>query len=161
MAKMTAAEVRAAAARRHYEPKILDNADRGDIAEEIIAGVLGPDWEYCGGAWAGWDFEHRDGTRLQLKQSAALQSWDDRQKKVQRNPTFNIKLQKGYYANGTDWIEAPQPTRFAQIYIFAWHPVTDKTTCDHADPAQWRFHVIPTAELPDTNTVMLATLERV
>ena len=85
MTKMTAAEVRAAAAKRHCEPKILDNADRGDIADEIVAGR-----EYCGGGWAGWDFGHRDGTRLQLKQAGARQTW----KKV-RAPVFAIKRQTG------------------------------------------------------------------
>ena len=45
MTKMTAEEVRAAAVKRHYEPKILDNADRGDIAEEIVAGILAPGLE--------------------------------------------------------------------------------------------------------------------
>jgi hypothetical protein len=74
MTKMTAAEVRAAAAKRHYEPKILDNADRGDIAEGIVAGILEPDWEYCRGGWSGGDCEHRDGARLQFKQPAARQT---------------------------------------------------------------------------------------
>jgi hypothetical protein len=134
MTKMTAAEVRAAAAKRHYEPKILDKADRGDIAEEIVAGILAPlGWEYCGGAWAGWDFEHRDGTRMQLKQAAALQTWEA--SKEIRPTRFNIKRQTGHWANGADWTPAPAPTRYAAIYIFAWHGVTDKKTCDHADPA--------------------------
>jgi len=118
MTKMTAAEVRAAAAKRRYEAKILDNADRGDIAEEIVAGILAPlGWEYCGGAWAGWDFEHRDGTRMQLKQAAALQTW--KAPKEIRPTRFGIKLQTGYWANGADWTPAPAPTRYAAIYIFA------------------------------------------
>ena len=134
-------------------------ADRGDIAEEIVAGILAPlGWEYCGGAWAGWDFEHRDGTRMQLKQAAALQTW--KAPKEIRPTRFGIKLQTGYWANGADWTPAPAPTRYAAIYIFAWHDVTDKKTCDHADPAQWRFYVVPTTELPDTNTLTLATLQR-
>lgn len=151
---MTPAEVRAAAAKRHYEPKILDNADRGDIAEEIVAGVLGPDWEYRGGEWGGWDFEHRDGTRLQLKQSAARQLWTRK-----TAPTFSINLQTGHWAGGGNWIAAPTRTRLAQIYVFAWHGVVDDT-CDHADPAQWRFYVVPTKELPDSNTVTLMALQR-
>jgi hypothetical protein len=118
MTKMTAAEVRAAAAKRHYEPKILDNADRGDIAEEIVAGILAPGWEYCGGAWAGWDFEHRD-ARMQRKQAAALQIWEA-PKKI-RPTRFDIKRQTGHWANSADWTPAPAPTRYAAIYIFAWH----------------------------------------
>ena len=107
MTKMTAAEVRAAAARRNYQPEILDNADRGDIAEEIVAALLDPDWKYCGDAWAGLDFEHRDGTRMQLKQGATRQTWTP--KKV-RMPSFSIKRQTGHWANGADWTPAaPRP----------------------------------------------------
>ena len=40
MAKVTPTEVRAAAAKRHYEPKILDNTGCGDVVEEIVAGIL-------------------------------------------------------------------------------------------------------------------------
>jgi hypothetical protein len=60
--------------KRYYEPKILDNAHRSDIAEEIVAGILETDWKYCSGGRSGWDFERRDGTRLQLKQAAARQT---------------------------------------------------------------------------------------
>jgi len=156
-AKMTPAEVRAAAAERHYEPKILDNADRGDIAEEIVAGVLGPGWEYCSGQWASWDFEHLDGTRMQIKQSAARQTWDEKKKTVVRR--FGIAPQTGHWVNGTDWIALLAPRRLAEIYVFAWHGVTDET-CDHADPAQWRFYAVPAAELPNTKTITLDALRR-
>ena len=64
-----------------------------------------------------------------------------------------------YYENGIGWLQAPAPTRYIAIYIFAWHGVTDDATCDQADPAQWRFYVVPTTKLPETNTVTLATLK--
>ena len=151
MAKMTAAEVRAEYVRENIEPKVLDNTVRGGIAEIVVADILKPDWKFCGGAWAGWDFEHQDGTRLQLKQSAARPFRNSR-------PAFSIKWQTGHWVDGgTRWVPAPAPTRFARIYIFGWHGVTDET-CDHADPAQWRFYVVPTKRLPVKKTITLAAL---
>ena len=99
---MTAADIRAAAARRHYAPKILDNADLGDIAEEIVASVLEPDWRYVGEAWAGWDFQHDDGTRLQLKQGAELQTWGKTKTRA-----FSIPRQKGHWVNGSAGSKRP------------------------------------------------------
>ena len=40
------------------------------------------------------------------------------------------------------------PGRLADIYIFAWHPVVDKSEADHRDTAQWEFYVVPACELP-------------
>jgi len=62
-------------------------------------------------------------------------------------------------ADRIDWIHAPAPTPYAATYIIAWHGVTDDATCDQADPARWRFYVVPTTKLPETNTVTLATLK--
>jgi hypothetical protein len=38
--------------------------------------------------------------------------------------------------------------RQANLYIFAWHPVADAERVDHRDPAQWRFYVAPSLDLP-------------
>src|ERR1700743_516726 len=43
---------------------------------EVIVGMAWPEvWRWCSGDWAAWDFEHDDGTRLEVKQSAAKQTW--------------------------------------------------------------------------------------
>lgn len=158
MTKMTAAEVRDAAHTRHYAPKILGNAERGDIAEEIVAGILDPGWQYCGGAWAGWDFQHSDGTRIELKQSAARQTYTP---KKASKPIFSIKKKAGYWKDGTVWKRAPIRTRFAHIYIFAWHGCVSDATCDQADPAQWQFYMVPTTQLPcKSTTVKLDTIQK-
>lgn len=158
MTKMSAAEVRAAAAKRHYGDTILGNVERGDIAEEIVAASLDPNWRYHGGVFAGWDFEHRDTkTRLELKQSARLQKWPQPQV---RPPRFSIARKTGYYVDGTHWIQLPSPIRLADIYIFAWHGCDSETMCDQADPTQWQFYVVPTAQLPDRNTVTLDDIQR-
>jgi hypothetical protein len=87
---------------------------------------------------------------LEVKQSAALQTWTAPKKPA--TPTFDIRERTGYY-EGAVWI--PQIGRLAHIYVFAHHPIRDEST-DHRDPRQWRFYVIPTRELPPSKTIALS-----
>jgi hypothetical protein len=154
----TAAEVRASLACRHWEPRIIDNALRGDVAEDIIDGVVAPyGWKLCSAGWTGWDFEHSDGTLLQVKNAAAKQAWAPTEKGY-TSPRFSISFKTGCWIDGTKWQKAEQPTRYANVYVFAWHPVTD-ATCDHCDPTQWRFYVVPTSRLPTSKTISLKDVE--
>lgn len=54
---------------------------------------------------------------------------------------------------GADWVADPR--RFADIYVFAHHPITNESA-DHRDPRQWRFHVVPAGSLPARKTISLA-----
>jgi hypothetical protein len=55
---------------------ILLNSLRGEVVEEMVAMALEPEWEHCAGEWAACDLrERRSGLRIQVKQSAARQSW--------------------------------------------------------------------------------------
>ena len=46
------------------------------------------------------------------------------------------------------------PRRFADIYIFAHHPITDESA-DHRDPRQWRFYLVSADCLPPEKTISL------
>lgn len=128
---------------------------RGDVAEDIVDGILAPEWNYVGASGAGWDFENAAGVRIQLKQSALLQTWVVAKPK----PRFKIAPQALCWAavGNEEYkpIAPPAPTRFADIYIFAYHGVGGPDA-DQCDPAQWRFYVVPTAALPETQTLPLA-----
>ena len=39
-------------------------------------------------------------------------------------------------------------SRFADLYVFAWHPVTDAALVDHRTTEQWDFFVLRTTVLP-------------
>ena len=54
---------------------LVTNVLRGQVAEAIVALVLEPEWNWCSADYSGWDFERADGLRLEVKQSAAMQSW--------------------------------------------------------------------------------------
>ncbi len=115
---------------------------------------LGSDWRLVGGDWAAWDLENKNEDRLEVKQSAARQSWNAPSSGISA-PRFDIKKRKGYWKNGTTWVS--QVGRFADIYVFAWHPITDDS-CDHRDPSQWMFYVVPTNQLPDQKSIGLSWL---
>lgn len=133
----TVEDIRAKASDLAYGRPLIENSYRGLIAEIIIGEALGPHWRLCSGDWGGWDLEHTTGCRLEVKQSAARQTWDAPKKPA--TPTFDIRERTGYY-EGAAWI--PQIGRLAHIYVFAYHPIRDESA-DHRDPHQWCFYVLP------------------
>jgi hypothetical protein len=150
MSSPTPKHIRDAAAKAVFGNSLISNIYRGLIAEIIVGEALGKDWHMCSGDWRGWDFEHRDGCRLEVKQSAARQTWTG--PRAATKPIFDIRARSGYF-EGADWIADPR--RFAEIYVFAYHPISDDTA-DHCDPCQWRFHVVMANGLPSGKTISLA-----
>ena len=54
----------------------LRNSIRGELVEEMVAQALEPEWDLCADDWAACDLKQADGPRrIQVKQSAARQSW--------------------------------------------------------------------------------------
>ncbi|MGD9614886.1 MAG: hypothetical protein AB7H90_08380 [Alphaproteobacteria bacterium] len=150
----TASQIRAKLCAVAFGEPLISNIYRGLVAEIIVGEALGSKWRFCAGDWRGWDFEHAEGCRLEIKQSAARQTWTG--SRTASKPIFDVRARKGYF-EGTDWIKISDPRRFADIYVFAYHPIMD-ATADHCDPLQWRFHVIPTNRLPEGKTISLARL---
>ncbi|ALR20411.1 hypothetical protein ATN00_08905 [Sphingobium baderi] len=132
---------------------LITNILRGHVAEAIIALALEPEWTWCSADYAGWDFERSDGLRLEVKQSAARQSWGtDKPNK----PSFDVAARTGYWEGGTRWIE--KPGRAAHLYVLAHHGIYDDSA-DHRDPSQWEFFVIPSGSLPDIKRISLKTVQ--
>ena len=76
---------------------------------------------------------------------AALQTWTGR-------PSLAGRTTRG------SWLA--HEGRSADLFVFAWHPVTDPARADQRDPWRWRFHVVPEREPPAQETIGLATIER-
>ena len=99
-----------------------------------------------------------------MKQSAARQSWDreavapDRRAKAR----FDIAPRLGYWHKDVgNWIQFRNPSRPADIYVFAWHGERQLGLTDQSDPAQWQFLVVAESKLPKLQkTVGLIALER-
>jgi hypothetical protein len=135
------------------------NTDRGFVVEVIVGQALGAEWRWLARDFTGWDFQHETGCRLEVKHSAARQTWASHKASA---PSFDIKARTGYWDNdGATWIAAPG--RHAHIYVFAHHPVIDESA-DHRDAGQWRFYVVRTEQLeehlPAAKTIRLGKMRQ-
>lgn len=132
-----------------FDVPIMGNLYRPHYVERLVAIGLGEGFKLVSADWAGWDIEHKSGMRIEVKQSAALQTWTNEPSgpKKPAAGSFDIAPRNGYWTNrGSRWV--PAPGRLADIYIFAWHPIVAQATADHRDPTQWVFFVVPSGELP-------------
>ena len=145
-----------------YDRCVMNNIQRGDYVECVVAELLAPDWVLpwkTGYDWAPWDLEHRSTkVKIEIRQSAARQPWDTCEDFEAKAPRFDIAPRKGYWTQDNEW--NPEPGRHAHIYIFAWHPETKKSFADHRSPEQWIFYVLPTKCLPpDQLGIALSRIE--
>jgi hypothetical protein len=144
-------------ARRLFGSPILRNDLRGEVVEEIIALALEPQWTLCSGDWAAYDLIHpTSGLRVQVKQSAARQTWHKGECPPPK-PRFSIAEKTGRLEAGDQWIA--QRSRNADIFVFAWHPLTGDDA-DHRQPDQWLFYIVPEMTLPQQSSVSLAGVTR-
>lgn len=145
-------EIRSKLCTAAFGDSLISNIYRGLVAEIIVGAALDREWRMCSADWQGWDFEHPGGTKLEVKQSAARQTWTGM--RGASTAIFDIRARTGYF-EGADW--TPDPRRFADIYVFAHHPITD-SSADHRDARQWRFYVVEASRLPSTKTLRLTRL---
>ncbi|MAY20740.1 MAG: hypothetical protein CL955_09000 [Erythrobacteraceae bacterium] len=134
---------------------LVNNAFRGTLVEAMLSLVLEPDWDWCSADWASHDFENGKGCKLEVKQSAALQSWHAEGFAPNRG-RFDIAVRKIRWEGARRINEVG---RYADIYIFAWHAEIDPEFADHRDPAQWRFYAVKADDLPDQKTIGLSRIE--
>ena len=134
-------EIRSTLGQRLFGLRVGQNNLRGELAEEIVRCAIEPEWSHCGGDCNAWDFEHRsEQIRVQVKQSARLQSWQSLQSTKISGGKFAIPPQSGYYVEDK-WTALRIPRRLSQIYIFCWHPIAERSKADHFDVDQWEFFV--------------------
>ena len=127
--------------------RLVVNNLRSIVVEAIVNEML-PEWRWCAHDWAGWDFEHSDGHRLEVKQCAALQAW--KSDKPPR-PVYDIRGRTGYH-DDRGW--TAQKGRYAHAYLFGYHPgVTPEA--DHRDAWQWEFYLVASSALPNSRTISL------
>ncbi|MEY1557205.1 hypothetical protein AB3Y40_16360 [Yoonia sp. R2331] len=138
-----------------FDRSLIQNNFRGTYVECLVAELLSSGWEQTRD-WAGWDFEHADGTRLEVKQCAQKQSWDQSNSVNPRARRFSIRKPVGYYERDI-WVDADR--RPAQIYVLAWHGECG-IEADQREPDQWQFFVIPEHELPEQDTIGLGRIRK-
>lgn len=126
---------------------LVMNVLRGQVVEAMVDLALASEWDWCAADYSGWDFERRDGVRLEVKQSAARQSWAPASGQVCLR--FDVRERTGWW-DGAEWV--PSPGRAAHLYLFCYHGGMDESA-DHRDPVQWEFFLVPTSELPTGKSI--------
>jgi hypothetical protein len=148
-------DVVAKATAQLFSEKLLTNIHRAVVVEAIVAMALEPDWEWCSGDYASYDFR-RGTVRLEIKQSASLQSWNAQSFKPSKC-SFDIAERTGAW--GDDLVWKPGVGRNADIYLLCHHPIVS-VEADHRDAMQWRFFIVPEVSLPKQKRISLTAVER-
>lgn len=113
---------------------LRSNTTRGLLAEFLVQQAVGGTG--VREEWAGHDVMAPDGTRIEVKSSARLQAWPQRQTSP---PTFR-GLRSRTWTEGRG--RATTATHHADVYVFCLHVETDLAAFDPLDLEQWRFAVL-------------------
>jgi hypothetical protein len=138
---------------------LVNNTKRGILAEYIVAKALGISTAGVRREWIAYDLEMQNGTRIEVKSAAYIQSWaQSRLSSVQ----FVVRKRLGW--DGESNISDPVPRRYADLYVFALLAHKDKPTIDPLDLTQWCFWVVPTKFLDERkrsqHSITVASLYR-
>jgi hypothetical protein len=125
---------------------LRENIIRGVLAEFLVARAVG-DPSALRHAWDNFDVTAPDGTKIEVKSSAYLQSW--RQKTLSKI-TFT-GLTGRAYSYETNELDVERTLR-ADIYVFAMHTCQDPDQYDVLDLASWEFYVVPVAALQEAGS---------
>jgi hypothetical protein len=136
---------------------LLSNATRGIVAEYLVARALDADPNGVRDEWAAYDLTTKDGTKIEVKSAAYLQSWY--QGKLSRI-SFVVPKTRAWDPLTNLLVE--QSARQADVYVFAILAHQDKQTVQPLDVSQWVFYVLPTSVLDgrtrSQHSITMATL---
>ena len=120
---------------------LLSNTLRGILAEFLVAKAVGAT-KSARREWDAFDVTTPSGVRIEVKSAAYVQSWHQDKPS---NISFDIAPKKSWDAetNTTD----VEPSRSADIYVFALLHEQNRDTVNPLDLNQWTFFVLPTATL--------------
>ncbi|MAT38346.1 MAG: hypothetical protein CL946_01945 [Ectothiorhodospiraceae bacterium] len=119
---------------------LVGNAQRGILAEYIVACALGIDMDDAVRyKWAPYDLETKDGKKIEVKSSAYIQTWPQR-----KYSAIIFGIPKTYYWDDdtNEWRD--QIARHSDFYVFCHLKHKDQSTIDPLNLDQWDFYVVPT-----------------
>jgi len=138
---------------------LVSNATRGRFAEFIVATALNVDLTRIRDEWSAYDLESPEGIKVEVKSSAYLQSWFQ---KELSGIYFNIKKTRKWNEKTGKYSETP--SREADIYVFCLLNHKDKTTVEPLNLDQWEFFVLSTPEIDNCKyidkSITLKTLQK-
>ncbi|WP_294785756.1 hypothetical protein [uncultured Eubacterium sp.] len=120
---------------------IMDNAERGALAEYLVAYALGVA-DNIRVNWDKYDLLSPEGIAVEVKSSGYLQSWDQ-----EKLSALSFGIQPTFGWDSTTNTYSQELTRQSDIYVFCVHKHTDQDTVNPLDIAQWDFYLLPTKVL--------------
>jgi hypothetical protein len=137
---------------------LLDNINRGLLAEYLVAAACGCDTGVKD-VWASYDLRMPEGIKIEVKTSGRIQAW------AQQRPSsssFGIGKARAWDADNGSY--GKPMLRHADVYVFCVHAHEDQATVNPLDTSQWDFHVVPTSVLEqrhgDRKSISLETVRR-
>ena len=134
------------------------NSARGYLAEFLVANAVGST-EPQRVEWGPHDVTAPDGTRIEVKSAAYLQSWAQRKLST---PRFSLKGAKLIWnSDSGSWTE-PLGGR-VDVWVFALQTCTDHTLYDPLTTEQWTFWVLPARVIDELGQAGagLSTIQRI
>lgn len=135
---------------------LVSNAMRGVLAEFLVASALGLA-DGVRNQWDAFDLLLADGTRIEVKSAAYLQSWAHAKLS---NIVFTIRPTLAW-SSETNQLSS-ELRRQADVYIFCLLDHREKATLDPMRLEQWKFYSLRSAVLderhPSQKTISLASL---
>lgn len=116
---------------------LRSNIERGVLAEFLVARAVGAE-QPMRVAWDNYDVLAPDGTRIEVKSSAYLQSWPQRRYSTL---TFGRLAARSWEPETDTYSEAPEVR--ADVFVFAVHTCRDPDAYDMLDVSQWEFWTVP------------------
>ena len=138
---------------------LVSNTTRGILAEFLVAAAIGQS-DSVRREWDAFDLQTTSGLKLEVKSSAYLQSWHQRDfSKI----TFSIPPTRAWHAQTGRY--ALEAQRQAHVYVFALLHHKEQDTINPLDLAQWTFFVVSRKRLecsrPKRKSVALGQLLKI
>ena len=120
---------------------LLNNAQRGVLAEYIVALALGIDTPVRT-EWDAYDLVSPRGTKIEIKSSAYCQSWGQ-----SKHSDINFGVAPTRALDPATNCYAAERKRQADVYVFCVLHHRDKATVDPLRLEQWSFYLITSKQL--------------
>lgn len=122
---------------RYAMPDLRTNTTRGVLAEFLVHRAVGAVERNT--EWESFDVLAPDGLRIEVKTSAYLQAWNQRQLSEIRFSRLRGRTWSPEYG------DAAEQSYNADVYVFALHTALTHDDYDPLDIGQWSFRVAPRA----------------
>ncbi len=139
---------------------LVSNVTRGVLAEFIVAVGLGVNYHAVRDEWDAYDLETNIGIKIEVKSAAFVQSWY--QKKLSN---ISFRTPKTLVWDPDTNTRSKEPSRIADVYVFALLAHKEKKSIDPLNVNQWKFFVVPTVKLDNRtrsqHSITLKSLESI